>query len=138
MSEYPELSDELLKAIKDEEVEEEVFAAQKNIGTTATELEKDTVPGGYVGVIMGLACNFDASTTFYIKVAKKDRYENGLMAAGLSDVAVGSGVGREVFLGEFVDEGKEWVLEGVRTAGAAVQNYRLRVRYYKKGSSLVG
>lgn len=138
MSEYPNISDELLKAVLDEEVDERLYAAQKNVGVALTDLETDTVPGGYVGVVMGLACNFDASTTFYLKVAEKDRYENGLTAAGLSDIAVGAGVGGEVFLGEFVDENKVWKLQGIRVAGAAVQNYRLRVRYYKKGSKLVG
>ena len=136
MSEYPNVTDELLKGIILEEVDERLFSAQREVGADLTDLESDTVPSGYIGVIMGLAVNFDASTTYFIKVSDKDRYENGLTAAGLTDIAVGSGVGDEVFLGEFVEEGKEWKLQGRRTAGAADQNYRLRVRYYKKDSSL--
>lgn len=139
MSEYPNVTDELLKAIINEEVNEVIYSAQKEVGAgpTLTDLESDTVSSGYIGVIMGLAVNFDASTTYYIEVAGKQRYENGLTAAGLADIAVGAGVGDEIFLGEVVDEGKEWKLQAVRTAGALDQNYRLRVRYYKKDSSLV-
>lgn len=138
MSEYPKVSDELIKAILNEEVEEEVFSAQKNVTVARIALESGTVPGGYIGVIMGFACNFDASTTYYLKVAEKDRYANGLTAAGLSDIAVGAGVGDEVALLETLDENVKWELGATRVAGAAVQNYRLRIRYYKKESALVG
>jgi len=132
------VTDELIKAVVKEEVDEHIYSAQKTVNVALTDLETDTVPSGYVGVVMGLAVNFDASTTYYLKVAEKDRYENGLMAAGLSSVAVGSGVGTENLLLEFVDEGKKWILQAKRTAGALAQNYQLRVRYYKKGAKIIG
>jgi len=131
------VSDELVRAVVKEEVDERIYSAQKTVNVASTDLETDTVPTGYVGVIMELAVNFDASTTYYLKVADKDRWENGLMAAGLSDVAVGNGVGLPVDVLEFVDEGKKWVLQAKRVAGALAQNYRLRVRYYAKASKLV-
>ncbi|MCJ7759905.1 hypothetical protein MUP59_02025 [Candidatus Bathyarchaeota archaeon] len=132
------ISDDILKGIMSEDVDEHIYAAQKVVPVAVGDLETDTVPGGYVGVIMGLAVNFDASTTYFLKVADKDRWENGIGASGLSSVAVGNGVGSEVPVLEFVDDGKKWQFQGRRVAGALAQNYMLRVRYYKKGSKLVG
>lgn len=139
MAGYPNISDELLKAIlqgDEVEVDERLYAAQKTVQTALTDLETGTVPGGYIGIIMGLATNFDGTATFYLKVAEKDRWENGLMALALSKIAVGAGVDDEVAVLEYVGEGKEWKLQAKMPGGAAVQNYRLRVRYYKIDSKL--
>ena len=132
------VSDELLQKVKDEEVEEELYAGNDALTTDYAKVEGSSIPEGYDGVVIGLAVSSEDTALFYLKVKEKHKYENGLNCGGLSDTpeapgtAGVSGVGPEVPLLIKVPEKVSWEIGFKATAGTPSVSWRLRIRLFKK------
>ena len=113
------------------ELEEEVQAGSDSIPATTTTPQKvaeGSVPAGYDGVLMGIACTQSAVCAAYFQRAKKQVYSNGLNTNGLA------GLTRETALYAKLREKQAWELGFTNTSGGDVTiNWRIRVRYIKKG-----
>jgi len=125
------ITKERIKEYIDEEVIEEVYA-KKDIIPAGTTTPKDvisgTVPDGYDGVIMGLACTQDSDTYAWIKRAGKQVFSDGL-----STQALGGITNEETPLLVKLESRQSWALGFTNQAGSDKTIYwRLRVRYIKK------
>ena len=137
MSEQGIFGGRLIDRIKDEEVEEYLYADNEATSTTYAKVQEGTVPDGYIGVIIALAVSSVDTLIAYIERDEKQYYENGLNCGGLSSIpeAKGTdleGVDNEVPLLIRIKEKGKWALGFKATAATPQVSWRLRVRHFKK------
>ena len=114
------------------ELEEIVEAGKTVIGgstTTPSKIAEGSVPAGYDGVVMGIACTNNADVTCWIKRAEKQVYANGLHSSGLPANL------RETPLFAKLKEKQKWELGLTNVnAGAQTVYWLIRVRHIKKAA----
>lgn len=130
------VSDRLITRIVNEEVEEYLYADQDTLSTTLVNVEDDTIPDGYEGLIVSVAVSSEKTAILYIERDGKQYYENGLNCAGLSSILETAGtdregVGDEVPLLIRIKEQGKWALGFKATAATPTISWRLRVRHFK-------
>jgi len=113
------------------EVEEKLYASSNTIakGTiTPYTVLKDSIPEGYDAVAVSVACSQDSEVSFYLKVAGKQVYANGLNTAGLA------GLTEETLLLVKIPEKKEFEVgfTNINSTTDKTVNWRFRVRLFKK------
>ena len=125
-----QIGGELLNKIRKEEIIEEIYSADIAIaGAVAkfTVLKAKTVPNGYQGILMGMACVRTVNVDIYVRVEEKHQYDDGLNANGFPANL------KERPLLLLVPEGKK--LEVGYQATGAVSNFSwmFRLRLFKVG-----
>ena len=112
-------------------MEEELYAGSNTIAADSTspvKVVESRIPGGYDGVIVGIACTVNADSSAFLKVADKQHYPDGLNSAGLG------GLLEETLLLVNIGEKVGWELGFTNTSGSdIVQAWRIRVRLFRKG-----
>ena len=111
-------------------VEEELHAGSTIVPantTTPLKLAEGKLPTGCEGVAVGVAVTQNAVSAFFLKIAEKQHYANGLNTAGLG------GLTEETLLLVKIPQGKSWEIGLTNTSGANItQAWRFRVRLFKK------
>jgi hypothetical protein len=113
------------------EVEEKLYAGSSTIAkstTTPASVLKDSVPAGYDAVAVSVACSQDSDVSFWLKIAGKQVYDNGLNTAGLA------GLTEETLLLVKIDEKKDFEVgfTNVNSTTDKTVNWRFRVRLFRK------
>jgi hypothetical protein len=121
-----------VKNYLEEEVVEEVHADTVSIPantTTPSKVESGTIRQGYKAVAVSVAVTRDANCYFWLKVAGKQVYSNGLNCAG---IGAGANLENETLLLVPIEEGGDWEIGFTnKSASAVTLSYRFRLRLFK-------
>jgi hypothetical protein len=113
-----------------EEVEERLYADTVTIPANSTAPVKaagDSIPAGMDGVAVSVACTQNSNSSFYLKIAGKQHYPNGLNTAGLA------GLTDETLLLVPMKERQEWEVGFTNKSASDITiSFRFRVRLFRR------
>lgn len=113
-----------------EVVEEELYAGSNTIplnSASPVKVGEGRIPDGFDGVAIGIGCTQSASCSFFLKIADKQFYPNGLNTGGLG------GLSDETLLLVKIGEKVSWEIGLTNISGGnIVLAWRFRVRLFRR------